>query len=206
MWHVEDQSIDTLWLRPVSVASPYGCICSQLLDPEDEGVIVLRKVWNSDLEDMTWDPRSTESFIYARVNNFKYFMIFFHLLHPVDKSSKSCSIQSEDIEASANSINSTYITLKNLVCFKWEIVLCEILWNIHSLIVLRWSLRIPDQFAGDLWIHFCDGYIEVEFFFNGRNKIPLKFIVEYLLLVMCLFHKIIRMSWLGTTLYPRSEC
>lgn len=43
--------------------------------------------------------------ISARVNNFKYCVIFFHLLHPMDKPSKSCSIQSEDNEASANSVN-----------------------------------------------------------------------------------------------------
>lgn len=114
-----------LWLRSVSVASPYGYICSQLLDPEDEGIVVLHKVWNYDLEDMPWDPRSFESFVNTGVNNLKYCMIFFHLLHPMSKSSKRCSTQSEDKEAAADAINSAYITLKNLVCVKWEIVLRE---------------------------------------------------------------------------------
>jgi len=41
------------------------------------------------------------------------------------KSSESCSIQSEDSEASADAISSTYKTLKNLACVKWEIVLRE---------------------------------------------------------------------------------
>jgi hypothetical protein len=90
---------------------------------------------------MPWDPRSIESSINTRVNNLKYCMIFFHPLHPMVKSSKSCSTQSKDNEVSADAVNSTYITLKSLVCFKWEIVLREILWNIHSLIVLRLSLQ-----------------------------------------------------------------
>ena len=46
-------------------------------------------------------------------------------------------------------------TLKNRVCFKWEIVVCEILWNIHS---LTCSADLKGSLTGSQGI--C-GYISV---------------------------------------------
>jgi len=46
--------------------------------------------------------------------------------------------------------------------------------------VLRGSQEIRDQFPGDPWIDFRNGYFEVYLFFNWRSSILLKIIEECL--------------------------
>ena len=52
---------------------------------------------------------------------------------------------------------------------RYDSLRVRIVWSSGSQSVLRGSLGIRDQFPGDPWQHFCNGYLKFVYFFKFKE-------------------------------------